>query len=463
MIVIPKAFEDCVKRGGKVRTVSGPSKKHGLEKNEYVKYCSIDGKTYRGEVKKKKTNNNSKESDMDLLNFKSKEIPKKIPKRALWFDENVEQVIEFEQKEGEEERKGSIVGYSGQPMDHWLFGKIVVDVNGLQFGKGKKKFPILEEHDRARKIGFSGEPNNADNKLLVEDFTVLSNQDAKNFYQNAKEGYPYQASISIKPYKIEELTEKSEAEVNGFKLKGPALIIRQAEYRETSVCTFGADSNTSVTAFSDDEELEELDIEVVSHYNEGNTHQEGNKSQEVETMDLKEFKEKYPNLVTEFTDEVKKTVQQEFADQLKAKDDEIKQLKQEKETLSNSNTELSDRVQKLERKDTIRTEKEIQATAKSIVDSHLASTDFSDRIKEKIRAQFNYEKFVKEDKFDEAAFADHVKSEIKDWTESLGESASTTVSGVGSSRDKGGNSNFSEEDDTKLADELLSFATTEEK
>lgn len=50
---MPKAFEECVKKGGKVRTVSGPNEEHGLTKDEYVRYCTLDGRTHRGEVKKK--------------------------------------------------------------------------------------------------------------------------------------------------------------------------------------------------------------------------------------------------------------------------------------------------------------------------------------------------------------------------------------------------------------------------
>ena len=50
---MPKAFEKCVDDGGKVRRVSGPSKKHGLKEGEYVNYCTLNGKTYRGHVKKK--------------------------------------------------------------------------------------------------------------------------------------------------------------------------------------------------------------------------------------------------------------------------------------------------------------------------------------------------------------------------------------------------------------------------
>lgn len=51
---MPRDFERCVKRGGKVRTVSGPSKKHGLGKGEYVRFCYIGGKAYRGEKRKNK-------------------------------------------------------------------------------------------------------------------------------------------------------------------------------------------------------------------------------------------------------------------------------------------------------------------------------------------------------------------------------------------------------------------------
>jgi len=49
----PEAFEECVRKGGRVRTVSA-SKQHGLKKGQYVHYCFLKGKSYRGEVKHKK-------------------------------------------------------------------------------------------------------------------------------------------------------------------------------------------------------------------------------------------------------------------------------------------------------------------------------------------------------------------------------------------------------------------------
>ena len=47
---MPAGFEACVRNNGRVRTVSGPNKEHGLSANEYVKYCYLGEKSYRGEV-----------------------------------------------------------------------------------------------------------------------------------------------------------------------------------------------------------------------------------------------------------------------------------------------------------------------------------------------------------------------------------------------------------------------------
>jgi len=50
---LPAEFERCVKDGGRVRTVSGPNKKYGVGKGQYVHFCFKGGKSYRGEVKTK--------------------------------------------------------------------------------------------------------------------------------------------------------------------------------------------------------------------------------------------------------------------------------------------------------------------------------------------------------------------------------------------------------------------------
>ncbi len=53
---MPKAFDMCAKqKGSRIRTVTGPSKEHGLKDGEFVRFCILNGKSHRGEVKTKKT------------------------------------------------------------------------------------------------------------------------------------------------------------------------------------------------------------------------------------------------------------------------------------------------------------------------------------------------------------------------------------------------------------------------
>ena len=169
-----------------------------------------------------------------------------IPKSALNFSHEME--VEF--AEQDEERKAKMLGYSGQPMDHWLFGSIIVDVEGIKFNQ--KKIPILEDHEEEKKIGFSKKPSTENYKVYFDDITLLNNSFANEFYENAKSGFPYQASISFYPKKIEEVLKGSSTDVNGFTIKGPALIFRESVFRESSVVTFGRDHRTSTEAYSDE-------------------------------------------------------------------------------------------------------------------------------------------------------------------------------------------------------------------
>jgi len=44
---MPKKFEECIRRGGRVRTKK-------LSGGKYLHICYLNGKSYRGEIKKKK-------------------------------------------------------------------------------------------------------------------------------------------------------------------------------------------------------------------------------------------------------------------------------------------------------------------------------------------------------------------------------------------------------------------------
>lgn len=52
---MPADFERCVRAGGRVRRVSGPHKRLGLAKGEYMNVCFLHGEMFRGERKKVKS------------------------------------------------------------------------------------------------------------------------------------------------------------------------------------------------------------------------------------------------------------------------------------------------------------------------------------------------------------------------------------------------------------------------
>ena len=63
---MPAAFTNCVKKGGKVRTVQINKKK-----GTYMHVCYLKGKSYPGEVKKKKSKaEKAKEIVKKLLDLK---------------------------------------------------------------------------------------------------------------------------------------------------------------------------------------------------------------------------------------------------------------------------------------------------------------------------------------------------------------------------------------------------------
>ena len=63
---MPAAFTNCVNKGGKVRTITINKKK-----GTYMRICRLGGKSYPGEVKKKKSNaEKAKALVRKLLNLK---------------------------------------------------------------------------------------------------------------------------------------------------------------------------------------------------------------------------------------------------------------------------------------------------------------------------------------------------------------------------------------------------------
>ena len=282
----------------------------------------------------------------------------KIPKNILDFSEDLH--IDFDESDGK--RTATMLGYSGKPMNHPFIGDLVVDVSGISFNN--KVIPILEEHEEERKIGYSKKPKTENNQVYFDDITLLTNSFANEFYQNSKDGFPYQASISFYPKKIERVEEGAKSEVNGYTQKGPALIFRESVFRESSVCTFGMDHRTSSVAQSDQNiaiEMTQESADIIQELfenqqnhiegesdmtqqttNEANASQKQNDTSALETQ-LKEAQDQIKSYSDQLSQMQKHSTKQELATKLSSEDADFLMKFYDKLEQSEMN-ELADKI-----------------------------------------------------------------------------------------------------------------------
>lgn len=337
----------------------------------------------------------------------------KLPKGALRFvDEGCHAHVEFAESDGEKTPKLRMIAYSGGIIKgHWYWDNLAIDLEGIQFKQSR--FPVLEDHMTSRKIAVIGKPQITDGKLMApENAKFMPTEASDEFQKLSNEGFPYQSSIYAKPSNVERLEEGASAEVNGFTMKGPGTIWRQCEFKEMSVCVFGWDSKTQASAFSKTE-MEDVEYIEDTILAEGSTSGEANpeplKGEEVKKiMNKAELKEKHPDIYQEIVDEATSAAESQFS---KDKD----QLEGQVTVLKEDNTKLTDRVMDLEKKDVIRAENELKATADGIWTSKLAESDIPDSLHGKVCQYVSHSKFVSEGKFDQEAFTTAVDAEIKDW------------------------------------------------
>jgi len=122
------------------------------------------------------------------------------------------------------------------------------------------------------------------------------------------------------------------------------------------------------------------------------------------------LKKEHPELVTELVNEVTA----KFA---KEKEDLTKQFE---EALSKKENEMKvkdDRILLLEKKDILRTERELRAQADSIWIAELSKSQIPENLHPKVMKHVQYSKYVTEDMLDVTKFMEAIREEIKDWEE----------------------------------------------
>jgi len=148
--------------------------------------------------------------------------------------------------EGKVKTEFDITAYTGAVVDRW-WGKLAIEVDGIT---AKARMPIFREHTRELIVGHSLSHRKENGAFMVAGRFTGATDAAKEVQALANDGFPWQASIGVRPLKILSIEQGASARVNGQDLDGPAEIWMESEVFETSFVALGADDNTQVACFS---------------------------------------------------------------------------------------------------------------------------------------------------------------------------------------------------------------------
>jgi hypothetical protein len=140
--------------------------------------------------------------------------------------------------------------YDGSVVKHWYWGNLAFELAGIKLRK--TPLPILFQHDVNQRIGFA-QKTIINNKFTIEG-EFLSSEIAQNIRRDAKDGFPFEASLKFDPARtnILKVADGEKIEVNGRTLKGPGTVMKSAEIMEGSICVFGALDETKTEIFNYD-------------------------------------------------------------------------------------------------------------------------------------------------------------------------------------------------------------------
>lgn len=344
----------------------------------------------------------------------------------------------FAQVQGEDP-KLSMIAYSGGIIkNHWYWGNVAFDLSGVKLPKGKS--PILEEHDIGRKIAVANKYSIDNNQLAVKDAVFLNTSAATEFKELAAQDFPFQASIRGVPVRVETVEEGASTKVNGFNLSGPGAVWREWELKESSVCTFGADSNTASGIQFAEEDISYFVQE---------TKKQGDEEM---PFDLEKFKLENPDAFSDIEKGVRDTVVREmedkFAQEKTGFQATIDDMTGKVDSYQSRFTEMEKAMLKVK-------EKEMRLEASKIFSEKFSDAELPERLFTKIEKLVPYTNFVKDDEFDVAAFGAALDVELKEWKEF---SQPVVVQGSGSHKKQAAGDSFTDEDAEALVADMLKLA-----
>jgi hypothetical protein len=170
--------------------------------------------------------------------------------RRIEFAAEVE--IQASEASGDTPRKSrvSMLAYNGGPVVvPGYAAPVVIDLAGLT-GLGRN-VPILRDHDTKRVVGFI-QASKANETLSANGQLTGKSADRLEIEEQAADGFPWQASVGVRPSRIEQVRAGKTALVNGRTVEGPAFVARESRLAEITITAIGADADTEVAVAAAD-------------------------------------------------------------------------------------------------------------------------------------------------------------------------------------------------------------------
>lgn len=138
----------------------------------------------------------------------------------------------------------SMVAYTGGPMRlaGWRH-PVIVDLAGLAIPSQTR--PIRVGHDTDKRVGHTDVIRIDGGRLIAEGVVSCTGSAARDVVADARNGFPWQASIGASVEQYEFVKEGQIVAVNGREFAGPAYVVRRSTLGEISFVDLGADGNTS--------------------------------------------------------------------------------------------------------------------------------------------------------------------------------------------------------------------------
>ncbi len=156
-------------------------------------------------------------------------------------------------------KRFSMTAYTGGLMQVSRFSlPVVIDLSGL---KAKAPFPVLRDHSMSRIVGHSDDVTISEPKLKLAGLISGAGPDATEVQAAAGNGFPWKASVGVRPDKMEFVGEGVTTKVNGKTFTGPLEVARKSTLMEVSFVAIGADQKTTVKVAASAAQYKEHDMD----------------------------------------------------------------------------------------------------------------------------------------------------------------------------------------------------------